>query len=70
MELSISREDAAAILIGSQAKQRIVGLVHQHLGLASVVTVKMVESTPPGVSLETASGNIVVDRDFTKRIDL
>jgi hypothetical protein len=68
VEVSISDADAKTIEFNSTVKKRLVQLVHQHLGLASVVTVKVTEN-PDGVSLRTARGTIVVGRDLAKRID-
>lgn len=68
MELSISDKDAQALGLNSSVKERIVGLVHQHLGRASVAFVELVEE-PSGIKLETASGIVIVNRELTKRID-
>lgn len=68
MELGLSDTDAKAIGIDSPKKERLVDLVHRHLGRASVAFVKVVDN-PPGIKLETANGAIIVDRDLSKRID-
>lgn len=68
MELSISDSDARTIGIDSPTKEKIVGLAHRYLGLASVAFVELVED-PPAVSIRTHAGTIYVDRELTRRID-
>ncbi len=68
MELSISDTDASAIGLDSRVKEQIVDLVHRHLGRVSVADVALVDE-PAGITLTTASGTILVDRDLTRRID-
>lgn len=69
MEIGISNEDTCTLGFNTDVKERIVGLVHSHIGHVSAVSVKIVEN-PDGVLLETGIGKIVVDRDLTKRIDM
>jgi hypothetical protein len=68
MEVSISDTDAKALGFNSTLKQRIVGLVHTHLGRASVVFVELMDESL-GITLKTAKGAICIDRNFTRRID-
>jgi len=65
MEIGISDADAKYLGLTQGGREKIVGLVHRHIGSVSAVSVKIVEE-PDGVQLETGFGTIVVDRDLTR----
>lgn len=67
MELHISNADAKALGLNSRIKEKIVGLVHAHIGLASMVSVTL--ENPETVQLKTSRDRIIVDRALTRRID-
>mgnify|MGYP001327546245 CR=1 FL=1 len=69
MEISISEVEERSLGLTAEKRSRIVSLIHAHIGCASVVEVDTTQH-PCDVTLATASGTILVDREFTRRTDM
>ena len=63
--MELAAKDEVAYQVCRARKEKVVSLIHQHLGLASVAEV----SDIPGkglFKLETFAGSILVNHDLTK----
>ncbi len=68
MEVIMSRPDKIIFGLNSIKEGRIVNLVNEHMGSASVVHVRLL-TEPLGVQLKANDRTIVVDSGLTKLVD-